>query len=350
MRNQLTASQAILNENSNIKFLEPPYKLRKQALVYEKELMRLYNIIPDEDMIYEDVILDKEQPNYYIHTLRTKIIDPNKPHFIFVHGFIGSSTNFMALCPFLLKKYNLFIPDTIGMALSCRPQIKFTSNKQCTDFFIDNFEKWRRILNINKFYLAGHSLGGYFVSAYALKFPNDVLKLLLLSPAGITNPKKCCEIHKHTGYCKGCGLRLLAPFWCREPRFQQLYNCCCLKPIIKCSLRYRYETDKRISELMAKLTEIAMEYPEDIDRCMWYVFTNPFPLGANPLEEKLLKELKIKIVICFGEKDWMDQAGSWRLMEKNKERFLVKIVSKFGHTFMIENPKELSEIILSNFE
>ena len=38
------------------------------------------------------------------------------------------------------------------------------------------------------FVLAGHSFGGYLAGNYAVKFPQHVKKLLLISPIGIRVP------------------------------------------------------------------------------------------------------------------------------------------------------------------
>ena len=42
-----------------------------------------------------------------------------------------------------------------------------------------------------------------------------------------------------------------------------------------------------------------MEYPKDLDECMWYIFSYPFPQGADPLEDYMLKNGKLKYIICF---------------------------------------------------
>ena len=141
--------------------------------------MLLCGIKPGIDMVYEDVYLDN---NRYLHTLRSKEISSKKENIIFIHGFIGSNTNFIGLCPYLMKKYNLFITNTIEMALSSRSQVKFTSTRQCTDYFIDAIEKWRQTLKISSFYLCEHSLGGYFAGGYSVKYPKDIKKVILLSP------------------------------------------------------------------------------------------------------------------------------------------------------------------------
>ncbi|KAI8991675.1 Alpha/Beta hydrolase protein [Mycotypha africana] len=53
------------------------------------------------------------------------------------------------------------------------------------DHFVESLEQWRQKVGIKKMTLFGHSLGGYFAACYALKYPEKVEKLILVSPAGI---------------------------------------------------------------------------------------------------------------------------------------------------------------------
>jgi pimeloyl-ACP methyl ester carboxylesterase len=41
---------------------------------------------------------------------------------------------------------------------------------------------------MGSFYLAGHSFGGYIAGNYAVKYPQYIKKLLLISPIGIRVP------------------------------------------------------------------------------------------------------------------------------------------------------------------
>lgn len=51
---------------------------------------------------------------------------------------------------------------------------------------MNSLKVWKEKIGLKgKFYLTGHSLGGYVSSVYALRHPEDVEKLLLLSPVGI---------------------------------------------------------------------------------------------------------------------------------------------------------------------
>jgi len=56
---------------------------------------------------------------------------------------------------------------------------------EAESFFVESLEEWRERAGLEKMTLIGHSLGAYFSTVYALRYPERVHKLLLLSPAGV---------------------------------------------------------------------------------------------------------------------------------------------------------------------
>lgn len=79
------------------------------------------------------------------------------------------------------------------MGRSSRPAFRVKAKRddiagrvfEAESFFIDSLEEWRKKMGLEKMTLVGHSLGGYLSVAYALRFPERVGKLVLLSPAGV---------------------------------------------------------------------------------------------------------------------------------------------------------------------
>ena len=132
-------------------------------------------------------------------------IHPRKPEHaktvVMAHGF-GSGLGFFfpnydAVIEHPKVKRVLGV-DWLGMGGSHRPSCraaprvsamqlcnsKFTDT-QAVDFFIDSLEDWRVAIGLDEpFVLIGHSLGGYLSSRYAMKYPDRVAALLLVSPVG----------------------------------------------------------------------------------------------------------------------------------------------------------------------
>ena len=88
---------------------------------------------------------------------------------------------------------SVYALDWLGMGRSARVPFTVKSKRddivarvtEAESFFIDSLEEWRAQMSLPKMTLISHSLGAYFSVAYALKYPDRVHKLILLSPAGV---------------------------------------------------------------------------------------------------------------------------------------------------------------------
>ena len=363
----------------NDKIREPLEEYKSQVYPLEKELFKCINLNWGEDIISEDMPLieDNNHCNYYLHLFRTANPSPNKENFFLIHGFLSSGLHFLCLIPYLIKRYNIFIPDTIGMGLSSRPKIKFTSPMQCEEYFLNIYHLviknifFKEKFNIKKeYYLCGHSLGGFFASRYLLKYPKGIKKLLLLSPAGITDYRiPGTSMHREASY-KMYFLTICCPtlVWPCKLRVQNMYRCCCCHNLIKKYYgTYIFNFDeseikknsdgsnfkideKKIASILRKLTILSLDYPDDLYECAYYLFGVPPPAAYLPIERNIWEINTKQIIFVFGEKDWMDKIGAYRLNYYNKELYKVFSIHNSGHSFAMENPKELTDIIGQYFE
>ena len=318
--------------------------LKEKISNLEKQLFSLMNIKYGEEIIYDDFPIISDNQDYYVHLLRTAKLDYKKENFLLIHGFLSSSTHFLSVLPYLLLKYNVFIPDTIGMGLSSRPQVNFDSPEQCESYFIEIiYILVKKIFLSNRykikktFYIGGHSLGGFMVSHYMIKYPIGIKKVLLLSFIA------CC--------------------WACKPRIQCCYKCICFKKTIKSFMEsYSITIDQtyikrnedgspfivniqKVNEILGKLSKLTLDFPDDIYKCIYYLFTLPPPASVNPVELKMLNNSNLSCIFVYGENDWMDRTGAFRLCQQDRERFKLYIVTKAGHSFAMENPKGLENIL-----
>ena len=118
---------------------------------------------------------------YTVNFYESKSND-DKPNFVFLHGMGDDKSSFLQTATFLSEKYHLILPDLAGHGENLREQgLDYSINGQAT--FLKSFLEQ---INIHKFNLIGNSMGGHTAAAYAVKYPNDVTKLVLLNAAGIT--------------------------------------------------------------------------------------------------------------------------------------------------------------------
>lgn len=124
--------------------------------------------------------------------------DSAKNPVILLHGYgagIGFFfRNFGALGNFVSRSgVPVHALDWLGMGRSARVPFTVRARKadaharvaEAESFFIDSLEEWRVRMGVERMTLVGHSLGAYLSAAYALRYPDRVTKLVLLSPAGI---------------------------------------------------------------------------------------------------------------------------------------------------------------------
>ena len=378
--NQLSKKKNSIEETKNeyerAKIKEPLEKYKSQVVPLEKELFENLNLEWGVDIISEDIPLT-ENKKCYCHLIRTANPDINKNNFILIHGFISSGMHYLGVIPYLIKRYNIFIPDTIGMGMSARPQVEFTSPMQCEDYFIKFYHViieyifFQKNYNVKEeYYLCGHSLGGFIASRYMLKYPKGIKKVLLLSPCGITDYHIKGTNMDANATCLYCCMFKTFPS-CLAPcqiGLRNIYRCCCC---LRGSIKNYYEDDvkfdeneikknkdgtpfvlnkKKISSILGQLGILALKYPKDLSHCAYHIFTVP-PIGCIlPIENKMKRVNRKETIIVFGETDFMDREGSYRLQNYNPKLYKVYSVKNGGHSFSLENPEELCKIISQHFE
>ena len=80
---------------------------------------------------------------------------------------------------------DVYAVDMLGCGRSSRPAFTARTTEQAEEFFVESLDRWRAANGIERMCLAGHSFGGYMAAAYAMKFPQRVSRLILLSPVGV---------------------------------------------------------------------------------------------------------------------------------------------------------------------
>lgn len=104
---------------------------------------------------------------------------------IFLHGAgAGASgwSNFKGNFPeFAAAGVRTIVPDLLGFGLSSKPDVPAYD----LDFFIEGLKGLLDALQLGQVTLLGNSLGGAVALGYALAYPDEVKRLILMAPGGV---------------------------------------------------------------------------------------------------------------------------------------------------------------------
>lgn len=107
------------------------------------------------------------------------------PVVVFLHGSGSGAcghSNFKHNYPHLVAQgYRTILPDLIGYGYSDKPE----DAEYTLDFFIECVHQALDAIGVARCTLIGNSLGGGIAIGYALKYPQNVEKLVLMAPGGI---------------------------------------------------------------------------------------------------------------------------------------------------------------------
>jgi pimeloyl-ACP methyl ester carboxylesterase len=104
---------------------------------------------------------------------------------VLVHGFGASSDNWNRMAGRLTKRYRVIAPDMPGWGQSTRMDSASYAYPQQ----VERLHEFLSALGLRRVHLVGHSMGGFISSAYAARYPEEVITLGLLAPHGVTEPQ-----------------------------------------------------------------------------------------------------------------------------------------------------------------
>ena len=331
----------------------------------EREILKLSGLELEKEIWIEDIPIDFYGANH-IHTIRAQdnrdFLDKKKSTIIMVHGFNSSCSHYIKMIKNFYEDYNVYAIDMIGMGFSSRPQPKFEDSKEYINFFVDSIEAFRMEIFKNyseednkKFYLVGHSLGGYISTNYSIKYPKYIIKLFLLSPVGITDIKNNTEEdNDKTTMGRKVIDSIICLIWPLKTTVQNLINSNFMfKNFLKKGLLNRYIIDQQEKELVRDLTYHSLtNYPKDLDVAIYYILKLPLPMAIWPLEDVIPNRIKdFSVDIIYGSNDWMESKGANRICKNDTTgRFNLFYMRSGRHTFNLERPNDSSLHILQGIE
>ena len=236
---------------------------------------------------------------------------------LLIHGFGGDKDNFTRFAKFLTPKYRVISPDLPGFGENER-------RKSETYAYSDQLPRLIAFINalkIDRFHVAGNSMGGHLAGLLAAELKGRVISATLIDNAGF-----------------------------HEPTLS--------------------ERDK----LMKKgINALVVDSTEDFDRLMGFIFVKK-PVIPGPIKqyfalralqnrafnekifaeigperyllEKRFAEVTAPVLVIWGDTDRVIDKSAAQIMKKIKPEITVTIMKDMGHSPMIERPEETARLML----
>ena len=119
-------------------------------------------------------------PKITINSLETNYLERgNGVPFLILHGWGSSSEKWLKEAEIISKNsFKVIIPDLPGFGESDKLTLPWTIND-----YVKWFEDFTKQLDVQDFYLLGHSFGGALAAKIAVKYPQRAQKLFLVAAA-----------------------------------------------------------------------------------------------------------------------------------------------------------------------
>lgn len=331
----------------------PKSKNEKKFNFLESKIWNLTNI-PKKHISHKKANLKN---NSFINYTEIDLIKRHeKKTLILLHGYTCTKSVFFKLANFLYKNFHLLILDLPGMNFNHKKtKLPFFDLNSTLDFFINEIENFVQVLELEKFDLLGHSLGGFIAGHYFDRFPEKIGKIYFLSPAGF---HKSLKNQKSVTEKKMKKLNLFFAFYLKmigngifkeKKSFFEIFPKYIMKKIIKKYYSQKiFNLTKKESFLLTKLINCLIDEKQYGEKGLSYLlhFSVKSP---KPLFEILKKfpEKQKNMIFIYGEKDWMDGKKSVNSIVTNNFMCKFYFLKNSGHFVIVQNPDKLSEVILS---
>ena len=237
---------------------------------------------------------------------------------VLIHGTAASLHTWDAWTDELKKTNRVIRMDLPAFGITGPNKNADYSIEAYTTFLHSFLEK----LKLEKFHLAGNSLGGNIAWNYTADYPSKVEKLILVDASGLPTNKSQSAIFKMA----------------KTPILNSLFLYITPRFLIKKNIEEVYEDDSKITdELINRYHKMALRVGNRkafIDRAK-----TDFKLDTQVNLEKL-KSIQTPTLLIWGAKDlWIPIANGIRMNEILVNSKL-EVLKNSGHVPMEENPKE----------
>ena len=175
-----------------------------------------------------------------------------------------------------------------------------------------------------------------------------------MSPAGINGADDVNfeEYLKHSGFMRRQFLKLASNLWHKKYTPNKLYQKTGFlgRYVLKLYITKHWSSTKAEAKPLQSYFDKILSMPESSEAALHMLLKLPRARAVLPMEEYIRKNLsKINIVFIYGDRDWMDSSGAYRLY-KELPNVDFHWIQGAGHHANMDQPKEVCKIMVADIK
>jgi pimeloyl-ACP methyl ester carboxylesterase len=232
---------------------------------------------------------------------------------ILLHGFGGDKDNWPLYARFLRRAYRVIIPDLPGFGENAKdPGADYGMDAQ-----VERLHSFVQAMRIDRFHIAGNSMGGFLALKYALAHASNVITIALMNNAGVRSLNKS-EVE--LAAARGENLLVVSTL----DEFEALMKFVAFKPISLPAIIKR-EVGKQ-----------AIAQKDFLEPIFWTLFED---MEIRPLDDQL-HEISAPTLIVWGRHDRVIDISCTTTMQDRIPVNHCVVFEDAGHVPMLECPAE----------
>jgi len=305
---------------------------KKQTKKYILYSVLILLILLIQAVVYSDISVDDLKKDYANEHSKFIEINGMQVHYrdegkgfpiVLVHGTASSLHTWNDWTKELTKTNRVIRMDLPAFGITGPNRNADYSIRSYTNFL----QKLLTELHVDKFHLAGNSLGGNIAWNYAAEHPEKIEKLILVDASGLPTNKPQPAIFKMA----------------KTPVLNSLFLYVTPKFFIKKNMREVYADETKITDaLVTRYHKMALRVGNRqafIDRAK-----TDFKLGAKANYDKL-KSIKTPTLLLWGANDNWIPLDNGKRMDSIMQLSKLVVLENSGHVPMEENPEESLKIL-----
>ena len=236
----------------------------------------------------------------------------SKKTIILLHGLGASAERWLPIIPYMSNDYRVIMPDIIGFGYSDKPVTNYTPK-----FFMEFLSGFMKNTGIEKPVIVGSSLGGRILIEYAIHYPQNIEKMILVSPAINEESSPALQSYMQAAL---------------HPTFEDVKNA-----FLTMNGRVDEIEDEFISEFVNRM---------NLPNAKMAFLASLMGLKKQTLKPEMLADLTIPTMLIWGEDDQVIPISNVVKFGNSIKNMQYQIMKKCGHAPYAEKPELFSKIML----